>query len=101
MAALIDEEVKALIDGAYEGCVEILTAKRKELERTAAYLLEYENMDSETFELVFTSDEPLPPPDGETLARRARTDAGPDLLPQVAAEKKPSKTDLPSGELPH
>ena len=101
VAALIDEEVKALIDGAYERCVEILTAKRKELERTAAYLLEYENMDSETFELVFTSDEPLPPPDGETLARRARTDAGPDLLPQVEAEKKPSKTDLPSGELPH
>ena len=101
VAALIDEEVKALIDGAYERCVEILTAKRKELERTAAYLLEYENMDSETFELVFTSDAPLPPPDGETLARRARTDAGPDLLPQVEAEKKPSKTDLPSGELPH
>ena len=101
VAALIDEEVKALIDGAYARCVEILTAKRKELERTAAYLLEYENMDSETFELVFTSDAPLPPPDGETLARRARTDAGPDLLPQVEAEKKPSKTDLPSGELPH
>nr|WP_087378385.1 ATP-dependent zinc metalloprotease FtsH [Flavonifractor sp. An135] len=101
VAALIDEEVKALIDGAYARCVEILTAKRKELERTAAYLLEYENMDAETFELVFTSDEPLPPPDGETLARRARTDAGPDLLPQVEAEKKPSKTDLPSGELPH
>ena len=101
VAALIDEEVKALIDGAYARCVEILTAKRKELERTAAYLLEYENMDAATFELVFTSDEPLPPPDEEESARRSRTDAGPDLLPQVEAEKKPSKTDLPSGELPH
>ncbi len=101
VAALIDEEVKALIDGAYARCMEILSAKRKELERTAAYLLEYENMDAATFELVFTSDDPLPPPDEEESTRRARTDAGPDLLPQVDAEQTPSKTDLPSGELPH
>ena len=99
VAALIDEEVKALIDGAYARCVEILTARREELERTAAYLLEYENMDAETFELVFTG-EPLPPPDGDELARRSRTDAGPDLLPQVDAEQR-RKTDLPPGEVPH
>ncbi len=100
VAALIDEEVKALIDGAYARCQAILTAHRQELERTAAYLLEYENMDAATFELVFTSSDPLPPPDGEELSRRARTDAGPDLLPQVDGNKA-RPDDLPPGEVPH
>ena len=100
VAALIDEEVKALIDGAYARCQAILTAHRQELERTAAYLLEYENMDAATFELVFTSSAPLPPPDGEELSRRARTDAGPDLLPQVDGNKA-RPDDLPPGEVPH
>ena len=100
VAALIDAEVKTLIDGAYEQCQAILTSHRQELERTAAYLLEYENMDAATFELVFTSSDPLPPPDGEELSRRARTDAGPDLLPQVDSTKA-RRDDLPPGEVPH
>ena len=64
VAALIDEEVKTLIDNAYQRCVDILTSSRRELDVVAAYLLEHENMDAETFEKVFTQPEsfPLPAP---------------------------------------
>lgn len=48
VAALIDEEVKALIDGAYARCGEILTRRRRELDIVAEYLLQYENMDAKT-----------------------------------------------------
>ena len=62
VAALIDEEVKALIDNAYQRCVDILTGCRRELDVVAAYLLEHENMDAETFEKVFTQPESFPLP---------------------------------------
>ena len=80
VAALIDEEVKALIDRAYARCESILTDRRAELERTAQYLLEYENMDANTFELVFTGAETLSAsgflrPDGARCGRRSRAPA--------------------------
>ncbi len=59
---LIDEEVKALIDGAYARCGEILTRRRRELDIVAEYLLQYENMDAKTFAQVFTDPEHLQPP---------------------------------------
>ena len=62
VAALIDEEVKALIDGAYARCGEILTRRRRELDIVAEYLLQYENMDAKTFAQVFTDPEHLQPP---------------------------------------
>ena len=62
VAALIDEEVKALIDGAYARCGEILTQRRRELDIVAEYLLQYENMDAKTFAQVFTDPEHLQPP---------------------------------------
>ena len=62
VAALIDEEVKALIDGAYARCGGILTRRRRELDIVAEYLLQYENMDAKTFAQVFTDPEHLQPP---------------------------------------
>ena len=62
VAALIDEEVKALIDGAYARCGEILTRRHRELDIVAEYLLQYENMDAKTFAQVFTDPEHLQPP---------------------------------------
>ena len=62
VAALIDEEVKDLIDGAYARCGEILTRRRRELDIVAEYLLQYENMDAKTFAQVFTDPEHLQPP---------------------------------------
>ncbi len=52
-ANLIDEEVKRLLDEAYQTCREILTRDRAYLEKVAAYLLEHETMDASTFEAVF------------------------------------------------
>ncbi len=54
IAAVIDEEVKKIIDEAYARCEQILALRRKELDIVAHYLLEQETMDAETFEKVFT-----------------------------------------------
>ena len=53
VAALIDGEVRALIDGAYARCEGILTRCRRELEITARYLLDHEVMEGEVFAKVF------------------------------------------------
>ena len=53
VAGRIDEEIKALLDGEYRHCREILKSHLDELERTAQYLLEFETMSAEDFELVF------------------------------------------------
>ena len=52
-AALIDEEVKALLDGAYARCREILERDRDKLETVAQFLLEHETMDAKQFQLVY------------------------------------------------
>ena len=62
IAGQIDQEVKRLVDEAYQRCERILTEHQKELELTARYLLEHETMDAETFERVFTQ------PDAEEFA---------------------------------
>ena len=53
VAGRIDEEIKALLDGEYRHCRELLRSHLDELERTAQYLLEFETMSAEDFELVF------------------------------------------------
>ena len=64
-AALIDAEVKALLDSVYQRCREILTRDRDKLEAVARYLLEHETMDAEQFQKVY--DGPGAPA-GETQA---------------------------------
>ncbi|MCL2545670.1 MAG: ATP-dependent zinc metalloprotease FtsH [Oscillospiraceae bacterium] len=53
VAAIIDEEVKAIIDNAYTKCQEILNANMQVLHDVAAYLLKNETMDGETFAKYF------------------------------------------------
>ena len=53
VAAVIDEEVRTLIDRAYTDCEHILTRCRRELEITARYLLDHETMEGEVFAKVF------------------------------------------------
>ena len=77
VAALIDEEIKNLIDGAYRRCTEILTARRRELDFVARYLLEYENMDADTFQLVFTNPSAIRPPEAyREVAAQAEQETG-------------------------
>ena len=62
-AAEMDEEIRAIIDGAYTRCKEILTAYRPQLVAVAEYLLVHETMDAETFEGYFTGSD-APPAEG-------------------------------------
>ena len=52
-AAEMDTEIRAIIDSAYDRCRAILAESKPQLEAVAAYLLEHETMDAETFEHCF------------------------------------------------
>ena len=52
-AALIDSEVKQLLDDAYARCREILERDRDKLELVAQFLLKNETMDARQFQLVY------------------------------------------------
>ncbi len=53
LASVIDEEIKKIIDSAYEETLQLLTDKRDILDRLAETLLEKEKIDSEEFEAVY------------------------------------------------
>ena len=52
-AALIDQEVKGLLDRAYGRCKEILERDRDKLELVAQFLLEHETMSAQQFQQVY------------------------------------------------
>src|SRR5450631_508828 len=58
VAKQIDEEVRAIIDRAYDRAYEVLTTNRERLDRLAAKLVAEETVDSEGFEALFSD---LPP----------------------------------------
>ena len=55
VAAEIDEEIKAIIDGCAARCEAILRSNEERLHTVAAYLLEHETMDAAAFERVFSA----------------------------------------------
>lgn len=59
-AAVIDKEIRIIIDGAYTDATKILKAHKKELKRLAEALLEYETLSGEEIKIVV---------DGGTIAR--------------------------------
>ena len=54
VAAQIDEEVKSIVDAAYERCEDILMRDQAHLIAVAEFLLAHETMSAEEFEAVFT-----------------------------------------------
>lgn len=52
-AAKIDEEIKAIIDGCYKRCTEILTKYNDKLNQVAELLLEKEKIEGEEFDALF------------------------------------------------
>ena len=58
-AALIDSEVKHLLDQAYEACQAILKRDSDKLELVARYLLAFETMDADTFQMVYDDPQAL------------------------------------------
>ena len=80
VAAIIDEEVKSLIDNAYARCRQILTEQRSALELVARYLLEFETMDGATFQRVF--DDPAAVETMLAPAQEGAEDKAPEALPE-------------------
>ena len=80
VAAIIDEEVKSLIDNAYARCRQILTEQRSALELVARYLLEFETMDGATFQRVF--DDPAAVETILAQTREGAEDKAPEALPE-------------------
>ena len=88
VAGLIDEEVHKIVDAQYRRCVGILQEQRTQLEITAQFLLKYETMSAEEFELVFT--------DPEGLMERKETEEQFRLAAEEAArEKARQEIDIP------
>ena len=70
-AAEIDDEIRSIINSAYEGCKKILTDNINKLHFVAEFLLKNESMDEEQFNAAMEMDEP-------TL----------DAIENIASEKK-------------
>ena len=83
VAAIIDEEVKALVDNAYARCRDILTQQRPALDLVARYLLEFETMDAAAFQRVFTEPEVL---EAELAAHQKEAVEAP---PALEAQEEP------------
>ena len=60
MAGLIDDEVKAIIDAAYNEVMQILSSKMTLLNTLATTLLEKEKIDGAEFETIFMSQDTMP-----------------------------------------
>ncbi len=70
-AAVIDEEIKRIIDDCYRRCTEILTQQMDKLHRVAELLLEKEKIESDEFEEVFAKSAPEPEEKAEMSAGEA------------------------------
>ncbi len=82
VAKMIDEEVRAIIDRAYERATEVLTTHRDRLDRLAEKLIAEETVDSASFETLF--DDLPPKSDVRNPAVRSSPPATPDQLAEPA-----------------
>jgi cell division protease FtsH len=57
VAAIIDQEVKSLVEGAYNRAKEILKRERHKLDKIVAALLEKETLNREEFDALFQKDD--------------------------------------------
>ena len=57
VAAIIDQEVKSLVEGAYNRAKEILKQERHKLDKIVAALLEKETLNREEFDALFQKDD--------------------------------------------
>ena len=87
---MIEDEVKTLIQDAYERAYQILTERKEDWERLAQGLLEYETLTGEEIKRVMKGE---PPHAGDS----AETDSGDDT-PSVTAIPKTKPKTKPAGE---
>ena len=75
VAGIIDEEVKSIIETAYNNCIKILTDNMDKLREVAEFLLENETMEEEDFYKIFG--ESVPEREASELAESAeKTEEG-------------------------
>jgi cell division protease FtsH len=98
IAKQIDEEVRAIIDRAYERASHVLETHRDRLEALAQKLIAEETVDAESFESLFSDLPPkedlhgLPPRRHEPPAPTAPA----DVLPKAKPEAKPKSSPAPN-----
>ncbi len=89
-AGQIDEEIKSIIDRAYNKCGEILTAHEDKLEAVAAFLLQHETMSRLQFNACMKG-EPIPENESESIFDRfAEMEAAEQQTKDTAAPEIPS-----------
>ena len=88
---LIEEEVKNFIQQGYDTAFKILTKKKKEWERLAAGLLEYETLTGDEIKRVMKGDPPFSDDDGK--------DDGSAAAPSVTAIPKTKPRAKPTGPM--
>ena len=98
IAKTIDEEVRAIIDRAYERATQVLEVHRDRLDALAQKLIAEETVDSEAFESLFSD---LPPKEDlhGLPPRRHRPEGGetaPAPVPAVKPEGKPKSSPAPN-----
>jgi cell division protease FtsH len=99
IARQIDEEVRALVDRAYERATEVLVTHRSRLEALAQKLIAEESVDAEGFETLFAD---LPPKEtlhGLPPRHRDSGDAGGAGGADVPTEE-PAARDVPPASAP-
>ncbi|MBQ2812014.1 MAG: ATP-dependent zinc metalloprotease FtsH, partial [Clostridia bacterium] len=79
VAGSIDNEIDAIITGAYNRCEKILTDNLDKLHKVAAYLIENEKMSGETFRQYMLGEEPR--------AEEAAEAAAPEITTEIITEE--------------
>ena len=95
VADTIDEEVNVLVNQAYKSAIEIISSNRAKLDEIAEYLMEYESVEGEELEKLFTS--PISDP---TMEEEAVSSVEAEEKPQPVAEKPRSTTRKPRATVP-
>ena len=90
---LIEEEVKSFIQQGYDTAFKILTKKKKEWERLAAGLLEYETLTGEEIKKVMNGDPPFS--DDEDKDDGSASAPSVTAIPKTKPKAKPSGTMEP------
>ncbi|MCM1525210.1 MAG: ATP-dependent zinc metalloprotease FtsH [Ruminococcus sp.] len=94
-AAIIDEEVKALINKAYDECVKLLKEHNDKLNELGEYLIEYEKIDGDDFEKLMKGELEYEKPSDRK--KKAESSAN-DTEEAKSEEKEPEKDSSSESE---